>query len=86
MAVSNKIILNKMEKEISLAKQKIDDPKLMIKHISHIHLLCEIILDNDEANEVKRLEGNVLDNKKRISDTTVEINNNITSGDSIFDF
>ena len=84
MAVSNNVILNKMEKELTLAKQNMDDPEMLLKYISHIHLLCEVMLDND--NDYKRQPTDVKELKNKISDVSTEANKNVTNGDSIFDF
>lgn len=91
------VILNKMLKEVTLAKANMDDRKVLLKHIERIKLLCELF-DEDvthENNETSSTEefteqeikmmlggtGNLKENR-----TKATFDNDDANGDSIFDF
>lgn len=49
MAVSNETIINKMMQELNLAKSKHQNKEQLAKHVEHVKLLCELILEDDTS-------------------------------------
>jgi hypothetical protein len=45
----NQTILNRMMKELTLAKEKEADQEAFLQHISHIRLLCDLFLDSEDS-------------------------------------
>lgn len=76
-------IMQKMQKELEQAK-KYDLPReKLTQHITKIHLLCELILEDSpsatsEQNEIKKIE----DHKIKMPN----IDHDEANGPSIFDF
>ncbi|ASK62030.1 hypothetical protein CFK37_07590 [Virgibacillus phasianinus] len=98
MAIPNETILKKMMEELKQAKSQQADQRKMVKHIEHVRLLCDLIIDVEQAepdkgpanisdistDEMKAMLGSSSKpiNEKRASDEDHEDAN----GKSIFDF
>ncbi|MHA6250631.1 YwdI family protein [Oceanobacillus sp. CAU 1775] len=92
-------IINKMIKELNLAKEKTNAREELLTHISHVKLLCELFLEDDTSNEattkssaseiteqeIKAMLGEQKqDPSKKEERSTVDFDD--ANGDSIFDF
>ncbi|TRM10822.1 hypothetical protein FH966_03290 [Lentibacillus cibarius] len=94
MAVTNDTIIQKMQKELAQAKQLTGDERAMKKHIANIHLLCELLLEEESvpgagsdftAEEMKAMIGTTTFPTPR--ETTGKVlEEDGANGDSIFDF
>jgi len=100
MAVSNETIIQKMMQELNKAKVVSHNTENMTKHIEHVKLLCELLLeDKDEytnqatsktrtkitAAEMKAMMGRT-DSKKVTPSSAGRIDHGDANGESIFDF
>lgn len=98
MAVSSDAIIHKMMQELQQAKQHYDNDKVMKKHISHVQLLCDLILqeetettnkDEITQEEMKAMiEGNQTSEQQAGQQKGGKpgINHDDANGNSIFDF
>ncbi|RYG71792.1 hypothetical protein EU245_12940 [Lentibacillus lipolyticus] len=94
MAVTNDTIMQKIQKELTQAKQLSADETAMKKHIANIHLLCELLLEEASAPaasseftaaEIKAMTGKNPSSKPL--DTAGKLmEQDGANGDSIFDF
>lgn len=91
MAVANSTIIQKMMKEIQQAQLQQHNNPMLIKHISNIHMLCELLLEEHEQGngtedmqqELKMMMG---DSEREIPLKTTTRDHDQANGDSIFDF
>lgn len=94
MAVSNRTIIQKMTSELELAKASQHD---MTKHIAHVKLLCELLLEEEglsaasktdvSAKEMKAMmgvTGHPSSEEKQADRSNMD--NDDANGKSIFDF
>ncbi|MGM8211456.1 DUF5327 family protein [Virgibacillus sp. W0430] len=93
ISISVNVILNKIQKEITQAKQAQDNSNELRRHVSNIHVLCELILDNDTSHSTTKNEKieqkhqqnephfvRTLENSREVKQAHTE------PKDSIFDF
>ncbi|GAA0436044.1 hypothetical protein GCM10008983_10850 [Lentibacillus halophilus] len=96
MAVTNDTIIQKMEKELAEAKRLSNDDAGMKAHIAHIHLLCELLLEEKPksatpsssdmtADEMKAMLGQEMTGKP-LEGTEKRTEQDGANGHSIFDF
>ena len=62
LAVSKEAILQKMMQELKLAMEASHHERKLMKHIAHIHILSELLLDHDQEGETIGL----LDKEKQV--------------------
>src|SRR5699024_6330936 len=98
MAVSNGAIREKMTEELHQTKQQSTHQEAMKKHLSHVRLLCDLILQEEDTPatikseiseaEMKAMLGtaqpNQIKEQQQLSKQTV--NHEGANGNSIFDF
>lgn len=93
-------IINKMIKELHIAKEKTNDREELLTHIGHVKLLCELFLEDDAAatpvvaketsseiteQEIKAMLGEKQQQPSaKTEQTSIEYDE--ANGDSIFDF
>lgn len=101
MAVANETIINKMMQELTQAKANPDHKEKLNKHIEHVKLLCELILDearphanaktedktNITAEEMKAMMGqSQTQTLQNPSHRETALDHDGANGESIFDF
>ncbi|MGM8364737.1 DUF5327 family protein [Virgibacillus sp. W0181] len=91
IAVSEDAILKKIQKELTQANEKLQQPTDLRRHISNIHVLCELFLDNNTSKDSAPSIGQTMRTKSHSSFSDKEKNmleskDLPPSGDSIFDF
>lgn len=101
MAVSNETIIRKMIKELQLALEKPNDQQLLVKHMSNIQVLSELILEQDEKvkkenpylleKERQMMFGDTIKTKEKEELNPIQMNSSLldeddANGESIFDF
>jgi len=97
MAVSNGTIIEKMMEELQQAKQQSTNQVAMKQHLSHVRLLCDLILQEDtpamnkneiSGAEMKAMLGTAQPNqiKEQQQFGKQTINHEEANGSSIFDF
>lgn len=91
MAVANGTIIEKMMIELKKALEKQDHHVDMVKHISNVQLLCDLILEENELTNKKRKKQVGHDQnksehreQKTLTDSTTNPNKKMKS--SILDF
>lgn len=89
MTISNKTVLNKIMEELQAAKRSIDEPAVMVDHISKIKLLSELILEDHVAGNQTEVAQKITP-EKSVAETQKEHkvlqNNQGEDSMSIFDF
>jgi len=88
LSVSYATILRKLSEQIALAEQVKEDPRLLKQHISHVKLLCELMLDEQTTNFPKeKIQSvkNQLNQQKSLKVDQSTVTEDLP-GDSIFDF
>lgn len=87
MSISYETIVNQMINKLESAKANIHNKQDLLRHIYHVHGLCELIIEqNDKASPVE----NTVDESEIVQ--FIENKGNVTSymeqdeEDSIFDF
>lgn len=84
MNVSNEKMIKRMEREVEIAKQQLNNHELFLRSIANIKLLCELMLDEQETTQ--------LDSVKRENEVIIQKNDkhdrpsNEHNPSSIFDF
>lgn len=100
MAVSNEAMIAKMIQELQQAKQQTTKQDTMKQHLSHVRLLCDLILQEDtpaiaatskseiSEAEMKAMLGSAQPNqvKEQQQIGKQSINHEEANGSSIFDF
>jgi|SRR5690625_863779 len=98
MVVSNGAIIEKMTEELQQAKQQSTNQEAMKQHLSHVRLLCDLILQADTPStstnkseiseaEMKAMLGTVQPNQiKEQQFGKPTVNHEGANGNSIFDF
>lgn len=94
MSVSYDTILHKISKEVQLAQTHQTNDKRFKRHITHIHLLCDLILEeNREEHMSERKETTQPSSQpKQLAPTHLNLqgtplkDDDGANGDSIFDF
>lgn len=98
MGVSYETMIQKMLDELQQAKKQKSDQQ-MKKHINHVKILCDLILENkspttNQTNDAKDIDNlteeemiaMVGSNRAKKQDQKKTNYHQITGGDSIFDF
>jgi len=91
LSVSYRKIIRKMSEQIEHAKQAKENPTLLKQHVSQIHVLCELILDEGNNDMIKdQLSSSQLERqflaKNPTSTTGKKSIKAESTDDSIFDF
>lgn len=101
MAVANETIINKMMQELTEAKTNPHHKETLNKHIEHVKLLCELILDEERphsniktedktkitAEEMKAMMGqSQAQTLQNPSHRETTLDHDDANGESIFDF
>lgn len=102
MAVTNETIIQKMMQELNKAKAVSHQKEHMTKHIEHVKLLCELLLEEKEdrvnktmpmttktritAAEMKAMMGSTENERTTSTSNDNSIDHDGANGDSIFDF
>lgn len=94
LSVSYEAIIHKMFQQLQLAKGSQTNDKNLKQHISHVHMLCELILDEDHTNvTIEHMTENIQSVVKEESIPSAQpdfqekkLNDDDANGDSIFDF
>lgn len=88
MSVPYATIVRKLMEQISLAEQKIENPRAFKQHISQVKLLCELILDEQTTQKLNEQMQTVeyVNKKRQESSEQEQTVVRDLPGDSIFDF
>lgn len=82
MPVSERVILDKMLDEMNGAIQQQPGPA-MVKHIEHIRLLCDLLLEEKSDEKPAKMEHTGLPRQIQQTGSQSDL---AEEGDSIFDF
>ncbi|MDL4841713.1 YwdI family protein [Aquibacillus rhizosphaerae] len=99
MAISNKVVLQKMIAELQKAMEKEEQSDGVREHVRAVQLLGDLILESDQKNvnhdklnqdlELKKMMGNIelpKSTKQTSQSQASYVNHGEANGDSIFDF
>ncbi|HLR72436.1 MAG TPA: DUF5327 family protein [Pseudogracilibacillus sp.] len=97
MSVANETIINKMMHELKVVKEEPNNKEKMMKHVGHVKLLCELLLEEERpleiqknkitAEEMKAMMGqNATKSLPSTSGSKSSIDHDDANGESIFDF
>ena len=91
MVIKNETVIQKMIKELQSALVKAKDSQELTKHIEKVHLLCELMLDDEnkqsEPSKITNKEMRVMVGEKvEQQNTKKSFKHDEANGDSIFDF
>jgi len=97
MAVANETIINKMMNELKVAKEDPYNKEKMMKHVGHVKLLCELLLQEERPEEIQKSKITADEMKAMMGQKATKampsnsspksiIDHDDANGESIFDF
>lgn len=95
VAITNRAVINKMMAELQKAKKFHEKEEVMKRHVSHVQLLCDLLLQETDTSNSKAISQEemkaMIGNQSRQSSEykTVQkqsMDHEEANGNSIFDF
>ena len=91
--MDNTKVIDKMIRELELAKENQQSQQVLLKHIGNVQLLCELFLEDEPAvsspsfseQEIKAMLGSTYSQQVDKKQAT-SVDHGKANGDSIFDF